>query len=278
MKHGISVDLEDWYSLVRRRVWGVDEPPTDRVVHSTHALLGLLSEADTHATFFVLGQVAERFPELVRLVASRGHEIATHGHTHRRVDRSDPETFRSELRRSGAAIEAACGVRPRGHRAPEFSIGRDTSWAFRILDEEGLRYDSSVFPIRHRRYGIPGAPVAPYQIDCGDGRTITELPLATVSVAGRRLPAAGGGYLRFFPYRMIETAVRQADAAGRPAIVYVHPYEFDPLPLRFEQPLPTARARFFVASQNAFRGRATPRLQRLLRTFSFGPLGALAQP
>jgi len=275
MRHGISVDLEDWFSLVRRRIWGIDGPPTDRVIAATTVLLDLLDRTSTKATFFVLGRVAETYPDLVREVKGRGHEIGTHGHAHERVDRSGPEAFAEDLRRSTVAIEAACGVRPAGHRAPEFSISRETTWAYGVLAAEGLRYDSSVFPASAGRYGIAGAPVAPYTVDAGGGRTLRELPLATVRIAGRRFPAAGGGYLRILPYLLIDAAVRQAGAAGRPAVLYVHPYEFDPRPLTFDEPLPSLRARAFVAAQNAFRGRAAPRLERLLRTYEFGPLEGL---
>lgn len=272
IRNGISVDLEDWFSLVRRRLWKVEEEPHERVVTATQRLLDLLDEAGTRATFFVLGSVAERFPTLVREVAARGHEIGTHGATHRRVDAIGAEGFREELRSSRAAIERACGRSPVCHRAPEFSITAATPWAFTILAEEGFRFDSSVFPIRHPKYGIPGAPVAPYVTDAG----ILEFPLATYSLLGRRIPAAGGGYLRYFPYRMIEAAIGQANARGDPAVLYVHPYEFDPLPLRFAQTAPTPRGRLFIAMQNAFRRRAPVRLARLLRTFGFGPLGELA--
>ena len=271
----MSVDLEDWFSLVRRRLWGVDEPPTERVIVATTTLLDLLDRARTKATFFVLGRVAETFPELVREVARRGHEIGTHGHAHARVDRSGPGAFAQDLRRSIAAIEQACGIRPSGHRAPEFSISRGTTWAYDVLASEGIRYDSSVMPASAGRYGIAGAPVAPYLVDAGRGRTVRELPLATAKVAGRRIPAAGGGYLRIFPYGLIEAAVRQAGAAGRPAVLYVHPYEFDPRPLGFQAPLPSLRARAFVIAQNAFRHRAGPRLERLLGSYEFGPLEAL---
>lgn len=271
VRNGISVDLEDWFSLVRRRLWGVEEPPTARVVTATRRLLEILDRAGTKATFFVLGNVAATFPDLVREVADRGHEIGTHGYGHFRVDAIGGERFREELRTSRDVIERACGRRPVGHRAPEFSITAATPWAFEIMAREGITFDSSVFPIRHRRYGIPGAPVAPYSID-----GLRELPLATLSVAGRRMPAAGGGYLRYFPYSVIEGAVRQANRRGDPAVIYVHPYEFDPEPLRFPEGAPTARGRLFITMQNAFRGRMPGRLARLLTTFPFGPLGELA--
>jgi polysaccharide deacetylase family protein (PEP-CTERM system associated) len=271
VRNGISVDLEDWFSLVRRRLWEVEEPPTERVVVATRQLLDLLDEARTKATFFVLGSVADAFPDLVREVRDRGHEIGTHGYAHRRLDAIGADRFRQELRTSRDAIERACGTRPVGHRAPEFSVTNATPWAFEVMESEGLTFDSSVFPIRHRRYGIPGAPVSPYTIG-----QLRELPLATLIVGGRRIPAAGGGYLRYFPYAVIEGAVRQANRRGDPAVIYVHPYEFDPEPLRFAEAAPTARGRLFIAMQNAFRARVPSRLSRLLRAFPFGPLGELA--
>lgn len=269
--NGLSVDLEDWFSLVRRRIWGKDEPPTDRVVEATRRLLDLLDGSGAKATFFVLGSVAETFPDLVREVLARGHEVGTHGHGHWRVDAIGATRFREELRRSSDIIARVTGVRPLGHRAPEFSITPATPWAFGVLADEGFVYDSSVFPIHHPRYGMPDAPVAPYVVSEG----VRELPLATLTLLGRRLPAAGGGYLRYLPYVMIEQAVRQANRRGDPAVLYVHPYEFDPRPLAFSQPLPSSRARVFIETQNAFRHRAPIRLTRLLRTFTFGPLGTL---
>ena len=271
-RNGLSVDLEDWFSLVRRRLWGTSGPPTDRVVPATRRLLDLLDEAGTRATFFVLGEVAESFPDLVREVAKRGHELGSHGHGHWRVDAIGPERFREELRRSSAAIQDAAGVRPVGHRAPEFSITPASTWAFDVLGAEGFVYDSSVFPIRHPRYGMPGAPVEPYDAPSG----IRELPLATLQLFRWRLPAAGGGYLRYLPYGVIEGAVGRANQRGAPAVLYVHPYEFDPEPLGFPDSPPTMNGRVFITMQNAFRRRSPERLARLLRTFQFGPLREIA--
>jgi polysaccharide deacetylase family protein (PEP-CTERM system associated) len=271
VRNGISVDVEDWFSLVRRRFAGVEEPPTERVVSATRRLLDLLDEAGTRATFFVLGNVAETYPHLVREVAGRGHEIGTHGHDHWRLDTIGPDRFREELRRSRTAIEQACGHTPIGHRAPEFSVTRETPWAFEVMQGEGLHYDSSVYPIRHRRYGIPGAPLGPYTVGA-----LRELPLATLVVRGRRMPAAGGGYLRYFPYRLVASAVQQANDRGQPAVVYVHPYEFDTEPLHPDPPPPGAHGRVYVAMQNAFRGLAPGRVARLLQSFEFGPLADIA--
>jgi polysaccharide deacetylase family protein (PEP-CTERM system associated) len=269
-QNGISVDLEDWYALVARRLLGQEQAPSSRVVIATHRLLDLFDKTATKATFFVLGTVAEAFPELVREVADRGHEIATHGYAHRRLDTIGERAFRDDLRRSVNAIGEACGVLPRGHRAPEFTIMRDTMWAFEVLADEGFAYDSSVFPIRHRRYGISDAPRGPYTQPTPAG-PLLELPLATLALFGQRLPTAGGGYLRFFPYLPIDLSVSRANASGVPAVLYVHPYEFDPEPLVMRGP--TLKGHAFVVAQNAFRHRAPVRLERLLRRFPFGPLG-----
>ena len=271
----MSVDLEDWYALVARRLHGRAERPSERVVVATRRLLDLLDVHGTKATFFALGTVAETFPDLLQDIVRRGHEIGTHGYAHRRLDGIDEHAFRADLRQSIAAIVSACGVQPRGHRAPEFTILRRTAWAFPVLVEEGLAYDSSVFPIRHRRYGIPDAPRYPYRVSTPAG-DLMELPLATLELFGQRLPTAGGGYLRFLPYLPIERTVRTANEAGRPAIIYVHPYEFDPEPLVMDAR--GARARLFVTLQNAFRHRAADRLGRLLATFQFGPLGSIIEP
>ena len=270
--HGLSVDLEDWYALVARRLYGSERPPSDRVVTATRVLLDLLDEGGTKATFFVLGSVAEMFPALVHEVSARGHEIATHGHDHHRLDAIDEDRFRDELRRSREAIYRACGKRAVGHRAPEFSLVRGTTWAYEVLAREGFTYDSSVFPIKHRRYGIPDAPRAPYLVPTRAGQ-ILELPLATLNLAGVRLPAAGGGYLRLFPYAVIDGAFAEADRAGRPGVLYLHPYEFDPEPLRMRAP--NMRGALFVRAQNAFRQRVPSRLRRLLRRYQFGPLAGI---
>src|SRR5207249_2171059 len=143
-------------------------------------LLDLLDRTETKATFFVLGRVAQAYPTLIRDVALRGHEIGTHGHLHRRLPDLGEEGFRRDLRLPIETIERACGVRPRGHRAPEFSVTRRSAWAFDVLAEEGFMFDSSVFPIRHTRYGIPDAPTVPYRVECRGGRTLVEVPLTTL--------------------------------------------------------------------------------------------------
>lgn len=274
-RNGLGVDLEDWYALVTRRLHGREITPSQRVNVATQTLLDLLDASCTKATFFVLGAVAKAYPALVRDVHARGHEIASHGYGHQRLDRLDRESFRLDLRLANAAIAEACGVRPSGHRAPEFTVMTRTSWAFEILVEEGFKYDSSVFPIRHRRYGIPDAPRAPYVVETRAG-PITEFPLATFEVLGQRLPTAGGGYLRMLPYALVKAGVDQAGKAGVPAILYVHPYEFDPEPLRMDTT--GLKGRLFVAAQNALRDRSAPRLASLLRDFHFVPLGTLIEP
>jgi polysaccharide deacetylase family protein (PEP-CTERM system associated) len=227
----LSFDLEDWYQLVQRRLTGELPAPRDSIFRQTDLLLGLLEQHQTRATFFVLGMVAERFPELVRQIAAQGHEIASHGYAHLRVSGLSREQFERDTRRSRDLLESIVGKSVRGYRAPEFSINAASLWALDVLAGLGFSYDSSIFPIHHRRYGIPDFYPAPSTYQLRNGRQITELPLATFSFAGMRAPVAGGGYFRVLPLWALRRAVLQHEAQHRPMTTYFQPYEFDPLPL-----------------------------------------------
>ena len=194
-----------------------------RVVPNTERLLGLLSQMGLQATFFFLGWVAERHPDLVRAAAEAGHEIACHGYAHRLVYDLTPEQFRDDLRRSLDAICPHAGGPILGYRATSFSITERSLWALDILKDEGLVYDASVFPVKRARYGIPDAPRAPYTHPNG----LIEFP-STVGRLGKLKIPVGGGYFRLFPYALTRHAIRQVNAEGRPAIAYFHPWEFDP--------------------------------------------------
>lgn len=263
--HLFSVDLEDWYHVsafephVPRSHW--PEMPS-RVVASSYVLLDLLSEAGHSATFFVLGWVAERQPSLIRELVARGHEVASHTWWHRRVFSQDAREFQAEVTDTRHRLEDIGGAAVTGFRAPSFSITPEASWAFEALVEAGYEYDSSVFPIRRPGYGYPGAPLAPYVIDTPSG-PLREYPLATVSFGGVRLPAAGGAYLRHLPSGLVDTAIRQAEAALRPAMLYVHPWEVDP-----------GQPRIAVGRVTRLRhygglARMAPRLQRILGQYAF---------
>jgi len=267
MRNALSVDVEDWFhpeavrDHVTREDWDRLEPRAGRNVET---ILRLLDRAQTRATFFVLGWVAEREPALVTRLAAAGHEIASHGYAHRMITQQDPAEFAADLRRSLAVLRAQSGQPVRGYRAPSFSIVRDTLWALDVLLEQGIEYDASIFPVHHDRYGIPGASRAPHVVRTAGARTLWELPPVTVQMAGRTLPAAGGGYLRLLPYAWSAFALRRMAREGLPAIVYTHPWEYDP-----QQPrLPLSRWRGLrhyarVASTEE-------KLARLLRDFAFG--------
>jgi polysaccharide deacetylase family protein (PEP-CTERM system associated) len=239
MKNALTIDVEDWFQvsnfdgIVSRSDW---ESYPSRVVDNTRRLLDLFAERDVHGTFFVLGWVAEHFPGLVCEIRDAGHEIASHGWGHELVYRLGPEKFAEDLDHSIAAIVAAAGVHPRGYRAPSFSIDHRSLWAFDVLVEKGFAYDSSVFPVRHPRYGIPSFARVPRRVCTRQGAEILEFPLTTLRLLGRNLGAAGGGYLRLLPLSVLTTAFRRMNDSGHPAVLYLHPWEIDPdqprLPVR----------------------------------------------
>lgn len=263
--HLFTVDVEEYFQVslfedvVARNEW--DSMPS-RVEQSVDTLLELLDRHDTHATFFTLGWIAERHPHLVRRIANGGHELASHGWWHRRIPSLEREEFRAVIRDSKAVLEDLSGQPVIGFRAPSFSMIPGTEWAFDLLVEEGYRYDSSLFPIRRRGYGNPGASPVEHTIRC-DGGDLLELPMATVRIAGLRVPAAGGAYLRVLPLALIRRALRQATREGRSAMFYVHPWEVDP-----EQPrIPVswlARRRHYGGL-----GHTLARLESLLGDFRF---------
>lgn len=229
---GLSVDVEDYYQVeafaghVSRSQW-----PSfpSRVRENTERVLRLLQRNRCQATFFILGWVAEREPALVRAIAEGGHEVACHSHWHRRVYSLTPEEFREDVKRAQAAIEDAAGVAVAGFRAPTFSITRRSLWALDILAELGFSYDSSIFPVRHDRYGIPDAPRGIHRRQLPSGASIWEVPPATVRLAGQNLPVAGGGYLRLLPMQFTRWGMGRIHRQDRqPVVVYFHPWELDP--------------------------------------------------
>ncbi len=225
-----SVDLEDYFhvsafeGIAPRAKWDAFDL---RVEGSTARLLDLLDAANARATFFVLGWLAERRPKLIQAVAARGHEIASHSFWHRRVTTLTRAEFLEDSRKTRLLLEDITGTPVLGYRAPSFSITPANTWAFDALVEAGYLYDSSVFPIRRRGYGFPGAPRDAYTIDTPSG-ALEEFPMATFSIGSVPLPAAGGGYLRHFPYAMIDASVRETKRCARVGVYYIHPWEVDP--------------------------------------------------
>ncbi len=226
LQHALSVDVEDWSNVVVFQQRGQFVPPTEAVVRNTEILLELLLEHKAQATWFVLGEVAESFPYLIRRLAGADQELGVHGFHHEYVWSLSESAFRDSIRRAKNAVEQAAGKPVLGHRAPAFSITNQVPWAFDVLAELGFHYDSSVFPAKTRRYGDNGASLRPYQIQTHYG-SLTEVPLSAVKLGPWRLPCCGGGYLRHFPLAYTRWAMRMLEREQRPAVVYLHPYELD---------------------------------------------------
>jgi len=229
--HHITVDVEEFFhsTLLTHRI-----PPEQWDSYPRRApliipwILERLAEKGSKATFFVLGWTAERNPEMVRTIQDAGHEIAAHSWIHRRVDAIPPDIFREAIRRCKAVLEDITGVEVSGYRAPSFSISPGCEWAFDILLEEGFRYDSSLFPIDlGPGYGYKGGPGDPYWLERSGG-LLGEVPPLTLEILGRRYPAAGGAYLRLLPFTLVKSALRQAQARGKPGTLYIHPWDLDP--------------------------------------------------
>ena len=227
--NAMTVDVEDYFHasafdrVVSRSSWAARD---SRVAKNTGTLLEFFDRAGIHGTFFVLGWVAERYPQLVRDIAAGGHEIASHGFHHQLIYLLTPDQFREDVRRAKATIEDAAGCIVRGYRAPSFSIVRGSLWALDVLLEEGHSYDASIFPIRHHRYGIADAPRHAHRIDTPAG-SIVEVPSSTVRLGRHNLPIAGGGYFRLLPYAWTRWGMTRVNAAGEPAVFFIHPWEID---------------------------------------------------
>lgn len=229
IKNAMSVDVEDYFQVsafaphIRREDW--DSLPC-RVERNIDAILGLLDEADTRATFFTLGWIAERYPQVVRRIVDNGHELASHGYGHQRVSDLTPAEFRDDITRSKALLEDIGGVAVRGYRAPSFSINRKNWWAVEELENAGYVYSSSIYPVKHDHYGMPDAPRFPHRPNGNGG--LLELPPTTVPLMGRNLPAAGGGWFRLLPYEVSRWMLRRVNSADQaPCMFYFHPWELD---------------------------------------------------
>jgi polysaccharide deacetylase family protein (PEP-CTERM system associated) len=269
VKNIMTIDVEDYFhvsvfdGVLPRSQW---ETLESRVCANTARLLALFDEYEVRGTFFVLGWVAERFPDLVRQIATRGHEVASHGFAHRLIYDQAPAAFRDDVRRAKGLLEDICGRPVVGYRAPSYSITPRSLWALDILVEEGYRYDSSIFPIRHDRYGIPVSERRPYRIDRPKGSLI-EVPASTAQLGPMNLPIAGGGYFRILPYRWCRWGISRVNRLeGLPAVFYLHPWEIDP-----DQPrLKAGRLSTFRHYQNL--KDTESRLRRLLTDFAFGTM------
>lgn len=263
--NAMSVDVEDYFQVsafdgqIKRQDWA--SMPL-RVSHNVHKILQLFDDAGARATFFTLGWIAEKQPELVKLIADQGHEVASHGCNHDRVTAQSPEQFRDDVSRSKAMLEELTGSAVTGYRAPSFSIGEESLWAHDILQDAGYRYSSSVFPINHDHYGLPMAPRFPFrQTD----DHILEIPMTSLRMGGRNWPCAGGGFFRLLPYAYFRWALQRVNHAEKmPAVFYFHPWEIDPHQPRIDGISWKSRFRHYV-NLSRFEGR----LQKLLRDFNW---------
>jgi polysaccharide deacetylase family protein (PEP-CTERM system associated) len=271
--HAFSVDVEDWYQvsdfeeLVSFSAWDRYER---RVLPNTERVLGVLADAGVRATFFILSWNAERHPELARMIASAGHEIASHGYAHGLAYEVGEAAFRADVERSKKILEDLTGTPVLGYRAPSFSITTRSLWALDVLLDLGFRYDSSIFPVQDRLYGIPGAQRFPFCIASRNGHALTEFPISTVRWAGRTLPLGGGAYLRLLPYAYTRWGLRRVETEGRAAIMYVHPWELDP-----DQPRLRARGKRGLSTHYYRLATTERKLRRLLADFRFAPVATV---
>jgi polysaccharide deacetylase family protein (PEP-CTERM system associated) len=270
----LSIDVEDYFMVsafadsIKFEDWCGYE---SRIEHNTHRILDLLGAHGVTATFFVLGWVGQQFPNLVRDIQAAGHEIACHGYNHRLIYDLTPEEFRDDTRLAKRILEDITGTPVIGYRAASYSVVKRTLWALDILIEEGFSYDSSIFPIHHDRYGLPGANRFPHRITTGSG-TIMEFPPATYQLFNQNIPVGGGGYLRLFPLAFTTKAIASINGQeNKPATLYLHPWEIDTGQPRLQGRL-SSRIRHYINLRSTM-----PKLTSLLDEFSFQELFAFLQ-
>ena len=263
--NAMTVDVEDYFQVeafagvINPADWDAMPP---RVEANTHIVLDLFAAANVRATFFTLGWVAERYPGIVRRIVADGHELASHGHAHARVSRQDAPTFRADVSHAKKSLEDIGGVAVAGYRAPTFSIGAATPWAYDVLAETGHRYSSSVYPIRHDLYGAPEAPRFPSHPGPAG---FCELPMTTISLGGRNIPCSGGGFFRLLPYALFRRGRARFNATeAKPGIFYTHPWEFDPAQPRVAGLSRLSRFRHYLNLS-----KTEPRMTRLLQDFAW---------
>ena len=271
--NAMTVDVEDYFhvsvfdGLVPRHGWDTME---SRVSRNTERLLEIFGESGIQATFFVLGWVAERFPRLVRAIAAQGHEIASHGYGHRLVYDLTPRAFREDIRRARDILQSAVAAPVYGYRAPSYSVTPRSLWALDVLIDEGFRYDASIFPIHHDRYGIPISPRHPYRPK--PDAALVEAPGSTVRWGPLNFPIGGGGYFRILPYQWTRWGIsRLNEVEGLPAIFYLHPWEIDPDQPRLRTSTLGRFRHYFNLSQTE------ARLRTLIRDFKFSTMLALLE-
>ena len=273
MVNALTIDVEDYFQVsafapfIKRSEWPQREC---RVERNVERILALLESRNTHATFFTLGWIAERYPQLVHTIVAQGHEMASHGYGHERVSDLNPGDFYADIDRAKKLLEDVGGVAVQGYRAPSFSIGSKNLWAFDSLARAGYRYSSSIYPIRHDHYGMPDAPRFAHQVREG----VLEIPVTTLRMGGRNFPSSGGGYFRLLPYAVSRWMLRQVNARdGQPAIFYFHPWEIDAEQPRVAGIDAKTRFRHYVNIE-----RMPGRLEQLLGDFAWGRMDDIFLP
>jgi len=273
-KNALTIDVEDWFQVANlQRVISYDdwEKCESRVFMNMIRILDILAKTNVKATFFVLGWIAEKTPEIVQIIHSEGHEIASHGYSHRNVYELTENDFRQEIAVSIELIESITHQSIIGFRAPNYSIKPDTKWAWKILAQFGIKYDSSIFPVKHDRYGFLAAPRFPFTIDLKEDGKLVEFPLSTIRIWGNNIPVAGGAYLRLYPYWFIRAAIKKLNADGNPAIIYLHPWELD-------ANQPRQQINFMAKFRHYGNLLVTEhKLKRLLDDFPFAPIREVLQ-
>jgi len=266
MKNAFTVDVEDYYhvsafsGVISTKDWVKYE---SRVENNTNKILDIFSKYNIKATFFVLGCVAEKNPNLINKISKEGHEIASHGYSHQLIYNQSAKLFREETVRSKKILENIIQKPIKGYRAASYSITSKSEWALDILVEEGFEYDSSIFPVKHDRYGMPNAPKLPYKLKTIEGNSIIEFPLSTLNIFGFALPVAGGGYFRLYPYAFTRFALNKINKGNNPFVFYLHPWEVDP-----DQPKIKAGKLSRFRHYNNLR-KCESRLHELLKDFEF---------
>ncbi len=266
IRNALTVDVEDYFQVsafaasINYNQW---DNYKLRVANNTYRLLDIFDTEEVKATFFVLGWIADRAPKLIKEIDRRGHEVACHGYSHQLIYNQDPVVFREETCRAKKLLEDIIQKQVTGYRAASYSITEQSLWALDILVEAGFAYDSSIFPVKHDRYGIPSAEVLPHQLTTPKGNSLVEFPLSTAKIFNYRLPVAGGGYFRLYPYQLTKLGLSQINRHKNPFIFYLHPWEIDA-----EQPRIAAKWFSRFRHYNNL-DKCQPRLKQLLKDFEF---------
>ncbi|MFD0697130.1 XrtA system polysaccharide deacetylase [Paenibacillus sp. GCM10027628] len=264
MENVLTIDLEEWYHAnYEDNLFESGRDYEERVIGNTNKLLELFERHHAKATFFTLGVIAEKYPELIRLIHQKGHEIASHGYGHQLIYKQTEREFEEDLQKSIACIESAIGHKPKGYRAPSWSIKHETPWVFSVLKRNGIEYDASIFPVKTFLYGIPDAPRVPFQMNFHEG-SMLEFPTSTLQLGRKNIPFSGGFYFRFLPYLLIRRMFRTLNKSGLPVIFYLHPREIDPDQPRLEA---LSKRDYFIHYYQV--GSCERKLEKLLKEFRF---------